>query len=77
VTAVQPVSGSVAIVLTNTSKQSISATVSLSGLSSPPAVVTPYRTSTTENQTVLGPIAVSGGAFTVTVPAQSIVTLVG
>jgi glucuronoarabinoxylan endo-1,4-beta-xylanase len=77
VTAVRPASGSVTIVLTNTSKQSISANVNLSGLSSPPSTVTPYRTSSTENQVVLSAIAVSGGSFGVTVPAQSVVTVVG
>jgi glucuronoarabinoxylan endo-1,4-beta-xylanase len=77
VTAVRPASGSVTIVLTNTSKQSLSATVNLSGLSSPPSSVTPYRTSSTEDHVVLSAIPVTGGAFSVSVPAQSVVTLVG
>ena len=77
VTAVRPASGSVTIVVTNTSKQSISANINLSGLSVPPSTVTPYRTSSTENHAVLSAIPVSGGSFSVTVPAQSIVTFVG
>jgi len=76
-TAVSPTSGSVALVLTNTSTRSITLTVSLANLASPPSSVTPYRTSSTENQVVLSPISVTGGSFTVTIPGSSIVTLVG
>ena len=43
----------------------------------PPTSVVPYRTSATENQAQLGPISVSGGAFTITVPTKSVVTVVG
>jgi glucuronoarabinoxylan endo-1,4-beta-xylanase len=77
VTAVSPTSGTVALVLTNSSKQSITATVSLANLASSPSTVTPFRTSATENQVQLSPIPVGGGTFAVTIPAQSIVTLVG
>jgi glucuronoarabinoxylan endo-1,4-beta-xylanase len=77
VTAVSPTSGKVALVLTNKSKQPISSTVNLFNLASPPTSLTPYRTSATENQVQLSPISVSGGTFTITIPAQSIVTLVG
>ena len=52
-------------------------TVSLSGLSSPPASLTPYRTSATENQAQLAPISGVSGSFTITVPAKSVVTVVG
>src|SRR5258708_27829468 len=76
-TAVSPTSGKVALVLTNTSSRSITVTVSLANLSSPPASVTPYRTSSTENQAVLSPISLTGGSFTITIPGSSIVTLVG
>jgi len=76
-TAVSPTSGNVALVLTNSSKQSITATVALSNLSSPPTALTPFRTSGTENQVQLSPVSVTGGTFTITIPAQSIVTLVG
>ena len=77
VTAVRPTSGNVAIVLANTGRNSHTVTVSLTGLSNIPASVTPYRTSASENQTQLSTIAISAGAFTITVPAKSIVTVVG
>jgi glucuronoarabinoxylan endo-1,4-beta-xylanase len=76
-TAVRPTSGTVAVVLTNTSKQAISTTVTFTGASTLPASVTPYRTSATENQAQLSPIAVSNGSVTITIPAQSVVTLAG
>ena len=76
VTAVRPASGSVAVVLANTGKTSQTVTVSLTG-TTPPATVTPYRTSATENQVQLSPIGVSAGSFTITVPTKSIVTLIG
>jgi glucuronoarabinoxylan endo-1,4-beta-xylanase len=77
VTAVRPVSGNVAVVLANTGRNSQTVTVSLTGLSTQPASVTPYRTSANENQAPLSPIAVSGGSFTITVPVKTIVTVVG
>jgi hypothetical protein len=77
VTAVRPVSGNVAVVIANTGRNSQTVTVSLTGLSNQPASVTPYRTSATENQTQLSPIAVSAGSFTITVPTKTIVTVVG
>ena len=77
VTAVRPVSGAVAVVLANTGKTSHTVTVNLSGLSNPPANVTPYRTSASENQAQLSTLPVFSGAFTITVPAKSIVTVVG
>ena len=76
-TAVRPTTGAVAIVLANTGRNSHTVTVNLSGLTSPPASVTPYRTSATENQAQLAPVAVSSGAFTITVPSKTVVTLVG
>ena len=77
VTAVRPVTGNVAVVLANTGRSSHTVTVSLTGLSNVPASVTPYRTSASENQAPLSPIAVSAGSFTITVPAKTIVTVVG
>ena len=77
VTAVRPASGAVAVVLANTGKTSHTVTVNLSGLSNPPASVTPYRTSASENQAQLSALGVFSGAFTITVPAKSIVTVVG
>jgi O-glycosyl hydrolase len=76
-TAVSPTSGTVALVLTNSSSQTITTTVTLSNLSAPPSAVTPYRTSSTENQVQLSPIPVSGGTFTITIPGNSIVTVIG
>jgi len=77
VTAVRPASGAVAVVLANTGKTSHTVTVNLSGLSNPPASVTPYRTSASENQVQLSALGVFSGAFTITVPAKSVVTVVG
>jgi glucuronoarabinoxylan endo-1,4-beta-xylanase len=77
VTAVRPDAGTVAIVLLNSTKQAKTATVSLQNLSNPPATVIPYRTSATEDQAPLSPIAVTGGGFAITVPANSVVTVVG
>ena len=42
-----------------------------------PANVTPYRTSANENQAQLSPLTVSAGSFTITIPAKTIVTVVG
>jgi len=76
-TAAKPTSGTVALVLSNTSTSSITATVTLSNLSTPPSSVTPFRTSSTENQVPLSSIPVSGGTFTITIPASSVVTVIG
>ena len=76
VTAVRPLTGSVAIVLANTGKTSHIVTVNLTG-TTPPASVTPHRTSASENQAPLSPINISAGAFTITIPAKSVVTVVG
>jgi glucuronoarabinoxylan endo-1,4-beta-xylanase len=76
-TAVKPTSGTVALVLSNTSSESITVTVTLSNVATPPTSVTPFRTSATENQVQLSPIPVSGGSFTITIPSASVVTLVG
>jgi glucuronoarabinoxylan endo-1,4-beta-xylanase len=76
-TAVSPTSGTVALALANQSKSSVAVTVNLSNFANPPSIVTPYRTSATENQVPLSTIPVTGGSFTVTLPASSIVTLIG
>lgn len=76
-TAVRPTTGSVALVLANPGRTAHSVTVTLSGAGQLPAALTPYRTSATENQAQLGAVTVSNGTFTITVPAKSIVTLVG
>jgi O-glycosyl hydrolase len=77
VTAVRPTSGAVTVVLANNGRSAHTVTVNLPGLSSPPASLTQYRTSATENQAPLAPVVVSSGSFTVTVPAKAVVTLVG
>ena len=77
VTAVRPTAGAVAVVLSNTGRSSHTVTVNLNGLASPPASLTPHRTSAGENQAQLAPVGVSSGAFTITVPAKSVVTVVG
>jgi glucuronoarabinoxylan endo-1,4-beta-xylanase len=77
VTAVRPASGAVTVVLANTGKTSHTVTVNLSGLSNAPASVTPYRTSASENQAQLSALGVFSGAFTITLPAKSVVTVVG
>ena len=76
-TAALPTSGTVALVLSNTSSGSITVTVTLSNVATPPTSVTPFRTSASENQVQLSPIPVSGGSFTITIPSASVVTLVG
>ena len=76
-TAARPTSGSIALVLSNTSTSSMTVTVTLSNLSTPPSSVTPFRTSSTENQVQLSSIPVSGGTFTITIPASSVVTVIG
>jgi glucuronoarabinoxylan endo-1,4-beta-xylanase len=77
VTAVRPAGGSVAVVLANTGKTAHTVTVNLTGLGSPPASLTPYRTSATENQAQLGPVSATSGTFTITVPAKTVVTVAG
>ena len=76
VTAVRRANGNVTIVLANTGKTSHTVTVNLTG-TTPPASVTPHRTSASENQAPISPINSSAGAFTITIPAKSIVTVVG
>src|SRR5205085_3440670 len=70
VTAVHPTMGTVAVVLANTGRNSQTVTVNLTG-TNPPATMTPYRTSASENQAQLSAISVSAGAFTITVPAKT------
>ena len=77
VTAVRPTTGNVAVVLANTGRSSHTVTINLSGLGTPPASVTPYRTSATENQAQLSPLPVSSGSVTITVPSKTVVTLIG
>jgi glucuronoarabinoxylan endo-1,4-beta-xylanase len=77
VNAVRSATGGAIVVLLNSTKSTKVANVTLQNLGTVPSSVTPYRTSATENQAQLAAIAVSAGAFTITIPAQSIVTLDG
>jgi glucuronoarabinoxylan endo-1,4-beta-xylanase len=77
VTGARNTTGTVALVLSNTSTSAATVTVTLSNDSTPPSSMTPFRTSASENQVQLSPISVSGGAFTITVPASSVVTVIG
>jgi glucuronoarabinoxylan endo-1,4-beta-xylanase len=76
-TAALPASGSVVLVLSNTSTASITATVTLKNAAALPLTVSPYVTSSTQNQAQLAPIPVTNGAFTITVPANAVVTVSG
>ena len=77
VTAVRPATGNVAVVFANTGKTSHTVTVNLLGLANVPASVTPYRTSASENQAQLGAINSGSSSFTITIPAKTVVTVVG
>jgi glucuronoarabinoxylan endo-1,4-beta-xylanase len=76
-TAALPASGTVALVLSNTSTAAITATVTLKNTTALPATVTPYVTSATQNQTQLAPVTVTNGTFTITIPATSVLTVAG
>lgn len=76
-TAALPTTGNIALVLSNTSTSAITVTVTLQNAATLPTSVTPYVTSSTQNQQQLSPITVTGGSFTVTIPAHSVETLVG
>ena len=77
VTAVRPAGGAVTVVLANTGRGAHTVTVNLNGLAGAPASLTPHRTSASESQAPLAPVGVSSGAFTITVPSKSVVTVVG
>jgi glucuronoarabinoxylan endo-1,4-beta-xylanase len=76
-TAAMLPSGNVALVLSNTSAGSITATVTLKNAAIAPASVTPFITSSTQNQAQLAPITVTNGTFTITIPASAVVTVTG
>jgi O-glycosyl hydrolase len=71
--------GTVAIVALNTASSADPITYSLSGTGTPNgATVTPWLTNSTNNVTTQATTSVSGGAFTASIPARSLVTyLVG
>lgn len=76
-TAALPASGTIVLVLSNTSTSAMTATVTLKNAASLPASVTPYVTSSTQNQAQLAPVTVTNGTFTITIPATSVLTVAG
>ena len=74
-TAFKNTNGSVAIVALNTAQTADPITYSLSGVGSGTAV-TPYLTNASSDTAAQAAIPVSGGAFTATIPARSLVTYV-
>src|SRR6266487_1195269 len=69
--------GTVAIVALNTGSSADSITYSLSGTGTPNgATVTPWLTNSASNVATQSPLTVSGGAFTASIPARSLVTYV-
>ncbi|HWG20592.1 MAG TPA: glycoside hydrolase family 30 beta sandwich domain-containing protein [Terracidiphilus sp.] len=77
-TAALPTAGKIAMVLSNTGASSMTVSVTLQNASSLPTSVTPYVTSSTQNQAPQTAIPVGiNGTFTVTIAAHSVVTLIG
>jgi O-glycosyl hydrolase len=74
-TAFKNTNGSVAIVALNTATSADPITYSLSGTGSE-TTVTPYLTNASSDTAAQAAIPVSGGAFTATIPARSLVTYV-
>jgi O-glycosyl hydrolase len=74
-TAFKNTNGSVAIVALNTATTADPITYSLSGTGSG-TTVTPYLTNASSDTAAQAAIPVSGGAFTATIPARSLVTYV-
>jgi glucuronoarabinoxylan endo-1,4-beta-xylanase len=68
-------SGKVVVVAVNTATSSVNQTISFSG--GTVSSVTPYQTSSSQSMAQLSSIGVSNGAFTATLPAQSVTTFVG
>jgi O-glycosyl hydrolase len=66
--------GSVALVVLNTSSNSIAANYSVSGTASSSGAVTPFLTNSTSSTAAQATIPMSGGGFSATVPARSLVT---
>jgi glucuronoarabinoxylan endo-1,4-beta-xylanase len=63
------------IVVVNTGTSSVSQSFSINN-GTTPTTMQPYRTSSSEDLATLSTVAVSGGAFTYTLPGQSITTFV-
>ena len=76
-TAFKNTDGSVAVVALNTATSADPITYSLSGTGTPDgATVTPYLTNASSDTAAQATTTVSGGAFTATIPARSLVTYV-
>jgi glucuronoarabinoxylan endo-1,4-beta-xylanase len=75
-TAFRNSDGSVVIVTLNTASSATSTTYSISGTGSTSGTVTPFLTNTDNNVAAQPSTALSGGSFSVTVPARSLVTYV-
>jgi O-glycosyl hydrolase len=77
ISAFKNTDGTVAIVALNTGSSADPITYSLSGTGTPNgAAVTPYLTNSTSNAAAQGALSVSGGSFTASIPARSLVTYV-
>ena len=77
ISAFKNTDGTVAIVALNTGTSADPITYSLSGTGTPNgATVTPWLTNSSNNVAAQSPLSVSGGAFTASVPARSLVTYV-
>jgi len=76
-TAYKNTNGTVAIVALNTATSADPITYTLSGTSTPNgATVTPYLSNASNDTAAQTPTTVSGGAFSATIPARSLVTYV-
>jgi O-glycosyl hydrolase len=77
ISAYKNTDGTVAIVALNTGSSADPITYSLSGTGTPNgATVTPYLTNSSSNVAAQSALSVSGGAFTASIPARSLVTYV-
>ena len=66
--------GSIVVVVLNTTSSAASTTYTLNGTGKTTGTVTPYLTNAGSSTAAQATIALSGGAFTATVPARSLVT---
>ena len=77
ISAFKNTDGTVAIVALNTGSSADPITYSLSGTGTPNgATVTPYLTNSSSDVAAQGALSVSGGSFTASIPARSLVTYV-
>ncbi len=77
ISAFKNTDGTVAIVALNTGSSADPITYSLSGTGTPNgATVTPFLTNSASNVAAQGALSVSGGSFTASIPARSLVTYV-